>query len=393
MIKLPYNIHIVDIINWSIRCTGSRLNTTSSNIRHLTNVATISFVTTSILQVIAFYFAKENIEKLFECFSVLSFCGMGLLKLMSLRWKSHQWHHLLNQVQKLESAQIDAGNIDFVHSIQSYTIKYQTMSTILSRMYVFTGIIYILSPIIEFAYLKLNGDDPVYPHILPVWAPLDISTFGYLATVAVEIISAIYCVCVHVAFDLSSVSLMIFICGQFSLIRHYSENIGGNCKNLCISGENDERARCYIRYCHQTHNTLINSIRELEKLLKDILGIYFFLATLTLCSVAVRLNMETLSVTQLISLLQYLCATITQLFIFCLYGDAVQHKSSIGMGEGPYGAAYWCLSPKVRRELTLLAVGMSRPRQLRAGPFHVLNLPSFVQILRTAYSYYAVIRK
>ncbi|CAG9785494.1 unnamed protein product [Diatraea saccharalis] len=66
--------------------------------------------------------------------------------------------------------------------------------------------------------------------------------------------------------------------------------------------------------------------------------------------------------------------------------------SSINQGQGPYGAAYWSLSPGVRKQLTILAMGMSSPCKLYAGPFISLNLPSFVQVLRTAYSYYALIK-
>ncbi|XP_059047385.1 odorant receptor 22c-like [Achroia grisella] len=386
------------MFSWAIRRTGLQSSSTNNNVHYLANLATICFVTTFILQLIELYFAKENIKRLFECFSVLSFCGMGLLKLMSLRCKYRHWQYIFNQVQMLENKQISRNIIgdnefDLIYYIRSYTTKYSTMSTILIRLYGSTLIIHILSPIVEYIYIKVKGCESVYPHILPGWAPFDGNIFGYIATVAIEIASSIYCVCVHVAFDLSSVGLMIFLCGQYRLIRDYSENIGKNGNDCCITKENDENALLSIRYCHQTHNILINIIGDLSKLLKDILGIYFFVATLTLCSVAVRLNMETLSLTQLISLLQYLSATVTQLFLFCLYGNAVLNESSVGMGEGPNGAAYWCLSPRVRRELTTLAVGMSRPHHLSAGPFHALNLPSFIQIVRTAYSYYAVIRK
>ncbi|CAD0199772.1 unnamed protein product [Chrysodeixis includens] len=96
---------------------------------------------------------------------------------------------------------------------------------------------------------------------------------------------------------------------------------------------------------------------------------------------------------QLVSLIQYMCATLTQLFVFCRYGDAVMNESSLGMGQGPYAAATWCLSPRIRRDLAILGAGMMRPRQLRAGPFSYLDLPLFIQVLRTAYSYYAVLGK
>ncbi|XP_075974057.1 odorant receptor 82a-like [Anticarsia gemmatalis] len=352
--------------------------------------------------------AKDDPDRLFECFSVLSFCVMGVFKLSSLRNNHKGWRFLLNQISKLEDEQIngrftsdldyqsdDEEDNNFAYYVNNYTAKFKTTSTILRRMYSFTLVIFIVSPFVEYLICIVRGMECLqYPHILPGWAPLDdISIFGYLITVSCEFLAAVFCVYVHIAFDLTSIGVMIFVCGQFSMLRDYSACIGGR-GNICsITKRRDERARFRIKNCQRTNIILVSSITELDKLLKDIIGVYFFIATLTLCSLAVRLKSEEMSVMQLVSLLQYMCATLTQLLLFCRYGDAVLNESSVGMAQGPFGAAHWCLSPRIRRDLALLGIGMMRPRHLRAGPFNYLDLPSFVQIVRTAYSYYAVLGK
>ncbi|XP_063822434.1 odorant receptor 94b-like [Ostrinia nubilalis] len=369
--------------------------------------AIISFVLTQGLQIIGLFNAKDDIDKVFECFSVMSFCGMGILKLLSLCRNHKQWKMLLDNIKQLENTQCqnETSNVEyesddendtftFPSYIESYTKKFQIVSTVLSRMYGFTAIIYILSPFAEFALLILTGnEDYEKPHVLPGWAPFDSWSFiGYLTNVAVETISATYCVLVHITFDLTSIGVMIFICGQFSLIRDYSSHTGGSGASCNLSKRREDRAHHRIIICHKTHCLLMNTCDELGKQLQNILGVYFSVATLTLCSVAVRLNSE-LSRMELASLLQFMCATLTQLYLFCHFGHNVLHQSSIGMGDGPFGAAYWCLSPRIRQELVILGMGMMMPRYFKAGPFISVDLPSFVQVLRTAYSYYAVIRK
>ncbi|CAB3247581.1 unnamed protein product [Arctia plantaginis] len=146
-------------------------------------------------------------------------------------------------------------------------------------------------------------------------------------------------------------------------------------------------------YCKVRGLEYSGSLTELDKLLKNIFGVYVLVTTLTLCFVALQLNSKDMSIMQLASLFQYMCGTLTQLFLFCCYGDAVFNGSSVGMGQGPFGAAHWCLSPSIRRDLCILGAGMMRIRQLRAGPFNFLDLPLFVQIVRTAYSCYAVLGK
>lgn len=51
------------------------------------------------------------------------------------------------------------------------------------------------------------------------------------------------------------------------------------------------------------------------------------------------------------------------------------------MGQGPFGAAHWCLRPSIRRDLSILGAGMMRIKHLRAGPFNFLDLPLFVQVI------------
>ncbi|XP_013177456.1 PREDICTED: putative odorant receptor 92a [Papilio xuthus] len=380
----------------------------TGGVHWLANVAAAIFFVATSLQVVELILAKDDPKHLFECFSVLSFCSMGIIKLISLRCDGKQWQNLLKEAAQLEIDELkeerNPSTVEYESddendfAISKYTSRYNKSFnftfTLLSRIYSFTAVIYIVSPFIQYTLWQMKGQNSVeYPHILPVWAPFaDMNMFWYILSIGLETVAAIYCVCVHIAFDLTIVGLMIFIHGQFSLLHAKSEQIAGSGKACTLRRARDERAHMRIKNCHRFHIVLVNLLKQLNQLTKNILGFYFWLATVTLCSVAVQLKSD-LSTTQLISLLQYMGATLTQLFLYCNYGDEVLNMSSAGTGRGPAGSAWWCLSPRVRKELLLLMMGMSRCYQLHAGPFCSLNLPSFIQIVRTAYSYYAVLRQ
>ncbi|XP_013142610.1 PREDICTED: odorant receptor 94b-like [Papilio polytes] len=384
------------------------MNPITGGIHWLANVAGAIFFAATSMQVVELILAKDDPKRLFECFSVLSFCGMGIIKLISLRRNEKSWRYLLNESAQLEIEELkeernpspleydsdNENNIIVSKYAKRYSKSFKFTFTLLPRIYSFTAIIFIVSPFIQYALWQLKGQKTVdYPHILPVWVPFaERSIFWYILSVTLETIAAIYCVCVHIAFDLTIVGLMIFIHGQFSLLHAKSEQIASSGKECTLSSARDVRAHMRIKNCHRFHIALIQIVKQLNLLTKNILGFYFWLATVTLCSVAVQLKSD-LSTTQLISLLQYMGATLTQLFLYCNYGDSVLNMSSAGIGRGPQGSAWWCLSPRVRKELLLLMMGMSRRYQLYAGPFFSLNLPSFIQIVRTAYSYYAVLRQ
>nr|AJF23799.1 olfactory receptor OR32 [Planotortrix octo] len=374
----------------------------SLGLHWLAKLAIVCFFSTNFTQFAAMIIERDDSERVFECFSVLSFCGMGALKLVNLYFNRERWLFMLSQVTLLENKQLDDASdkqsVEYDSDdeeeclsphIERYTRKHTVTSNLLLMLYSATAVIFIVTPFVEYA---LQKNPKAYPHILPGWAPLDAVGFlGYFVSVLFEVVGSIYCVFVHVAFDCTSVGIMIFICGQFSMLRYSTENIGGRGQDCRLSAARDARARLRIAKTHGTHIILCNVINELGASLRNILGVYFLVATLTVCSVAVRINSQTLSFMQLVSLLQYMCGTLTQLFLFCRYGDAVFHESYFSMGQGPFGAAWWGLRPRVRRELAMLGAAMARPRALRAGPFNTLDLPSFVQIVRAAYSYYAVL--
>nr|CUQ99395.1 Olfactory receptor 11 [Manduca sexta] len=400
--------NVVLVLTNFMRKMGRQNGYQSGNVHWLAKFAILCYLSTYILQLIAVFLAKGDTERLFECVSVACFCGVGLLKLYLLLSKHSRWSFLINQITLLENKQLNSeedtfcldyksededSENQFTPYIISYNKRFVAISTILVRIYVSTGVVYAVSPFAEYSFRKVFLNETLgYPHILPCWAVLDeLSFLGYLLTIVAEAVAAIYCVVVHITFDITAVGIMIFICGQFESLRRCSESIGGKGKVCNVTAERDARARFRIKKCHRIHVILIHSIKELKELIKNILGVYFFVATFKLCSLAVRLKTENMSKMQLVTLVQYLGASITQLFLLCYYGDAVFNESAITMGQGPFGAAIWCVSPKIRRDIVILGMGMMKPHSLQAGPFNVLNLPSFIQIVRTAYSCYAVI--
>ncbi|CAH2076269.1 unnamed protein product, partial [Iphiclides podalirius] len=261
------------ILIWhSLRNAGLIMDLKKGGVHWAADVATLVLLTTTTMQVIALALAKDDPERLFECCSVLSFCGMGVIKLYSLRRDGEQWRVLLNATAKLEVEELseeqnspiveyesdDEDDFSVVTYIERYTRSFKSTHALLRRIYSFTAIVFMMSPFIEYCLWQYKGQEVAgYPHILPLWAPLDeISVFGYIFTVSLETISATYCVCVHVAFDLSTVGLMMFVHGQFSLLHARSERIGGSGESCVLSKARELRARLRIRNCHRVHVAL-----------------------------------------------------------------------------------------------------------------------------------------
>lgn len=266
---------LVSLITHLIHNTGLCSYLMMHKVHWVANFSTFCFLITFVFQVIALCVAKDDPERLFECCSVLAFCGMGLLKLLSLRRSHQSWRKLLTQISLLESAQLSKDPVshteyqsdneecdNFADPINVYTNKFRNTATILTRIYSFTAVIFIMSPFVEHFLCKMRGMECLgYPHILPVWATLDdFGVFGYIVIVVCEFVSAVYCVCIHVAFDLTAIGIMIFVCGQFSMLRDYSSRIGRKGRRCNDSKRRDVRAHFRIKRCHETNNFLLKLV-------------------------------------------------------------------------------------------------------------------------------------
>lgn len=238
------------------------------------HVARISFLINVVTQIVTLFLVTDDVAKLFECFSIFTFCCMAVLKLHSLRKCSKEWLAVLKQAQELEeyTSSNHQVNVEYEsedelvakdnfvqRNIESYHSKFRSTLTFIDRLYIFTLSIFLLTPFIEYEYWIINYVEiEGYPHVLPGWAPLDsLGLAGYVVTIVFEIIAAVYCVMIHLAFDVTSVGLMIFLSGQFTLLREQSTKIGGGGKDYQLTLAGDCRAHYRIIQCHRNHIILV----------------------------------------------------------------------------------------------------------------------------------------
>lgn len=263
----PRNSMASMIENW-LRNAGIWKDTPQNSIHWATKLVMAIFLSTVFLQVIVLFQSKDDPKLFFECLSICTFCATGALKLNTLVGNIDRWIVLLSRVNLLENQQLnteavndveydtdDDSKVDF-HPIyiQKYTTRFQSIATILDRIYRSTMVIFIVTPFVEYGFWRIRGENVAYPHIFTGWTWVDELHFAvYVGTVVFEAIGATYCVFVHFAFDLTSVGLMIFISGQFKLLRNYSELIGGSGKYCNVSKRRDDRAHFRIKKSHITH--------------------------------------------------------------------------------------------------------------------------------------------
>lgn len=87
----------------------------------------------------------------------------------------------------------------------------------------------------------------------------------------------------------------------------------------------------------------------------------------------------------------YIVSMTYQIFIPCYYGSAVQAKSEQLPG-GLMAAGWLGASAAFRRSLTVVGERVKRTIQPFAGGLFAVGLPTFVAVMKTAYSLMAVLK-
>ncbi|KAL3289220.1 hypothetical protein HHI36_003654 [Cryptolaemus montrouzieri] len=90
-------------------------------------------------------------------------------------------------------------------------------------------------------------------------------------------------------------------------------------------------------------------------------------------------------------LISYLMCMTTQLFIFSWFGQILTIQSQ-ELIRSSYMGNWYKSTPKVRKILFIFLERCKRPVELSAAKFFSLSLASFITILKSSYSYFAVLR-
>nr|AII01056.1 odorant receptor [Dendrolimus houi] len=231
-----------------------------------------------------------------------------------------------------------------------------------------------------------NGTEP-FPHIFSSWMPFDKYNFpGSCITVIWHTVLCAYGAVIMSAYDTCVVVIMVFFGGKIDLLRERCKQIFGD------SNEVDEiEFRNTIRQLHRIHIMLLKYTRLFNSLLSPVMFFYMVMCSLVLCASAYQLT-SAQNAAQKLLMAEYLVFGIAQLFLFCWHSNDVLIKNQ-NVTLGPYESNWWTATLQQRKDVLILSGQLRINNVFTAGPFTRLTLPTFITILKGAYSYYTLLRK
>ncbi|XP_072754237.1 uncharacterized protein [Anoplolepis gracilipes] len=209
------------------------------------------------------------------------------------------------------------------------------------------------------------------------WTPYNYSEVVFCVIYARQLISTVFGSMVNVACDTLICGLLLHVCCQIEILECRLKKIS--------SGRNN------LRECIRQHDSIFKFAFMINKKFQIIIGIQFIVSTLVVCSNLYQLAKITLNA-QAFTLILYTCSMLTQILIYCWYGNEVKLKS-IELITNIFKMEWFTLDQSGKTNLLIIMNRSLIPIEFSSAYILTMNLDSFVSLLKTSYSAYNLLQQ
>ncbi|KAL2714499.1 odorant receptor Or2-like, partial [Vespula squamosa] len=254
-----------------------------------------------------------------------------------------------------------------------------------------TAITYTLTPIIE--NLGKNASDRILP--FKIWIDVPFSTSPYFEIFfTIETLALIHTAVCFACFDNFLCLLSMHVAGQFKILQHKLETIFDwdiKVSLKTIISVNKKR----LNDCIKRHNELINYVEKLENIFTHTMLCQLLISSIMLCVAGFQMFLSQGTLIRRMIFIAHTNGCFFQLFAITLTANEVLTASQ-GMSEGAY-AANWPFMPleifgNMSTSLILIMIRAQKPCCITAGGFFPVSLETCMAVLKTAASYFTLLR-
>ncbi|XP_043794977.1 odorant receptor 46a-like [Apis laboriosa] len=231
--------------------------------------------------------------------------------------------------------------------------------------------------------LSFGGLLKTESHKLPyrMWLPYNYTSLSaYTFIYTQQVVSLIVSAMIHVAFDSFVWALLMHICSQIEIF---------NCRLKKIKHEKNKVK--IKKLCIHYHNLIYRLATTINEQFKMVIFIQFTVSTLTICVNLYILMGTQITFERIIQLAIYSSCMLTQIYIFCWYGNEVKLKS-LDISNMIFELDWPDLDNTTKRDLLMIMMRASYPIEMTSVHVVTMNLDSFVILLKTSYSAYNLLQ-
>ncbi|XP_070167960.1 odorant receptor 13a-like [Polyergus mexicanus] len=183
--------------------------------------------------------------------------------------------------------------------------------------------------------------------------------------------------------DALFLNITLHVCGQINILRIRFINFD------VTSPQINDRFNMLI----QRHRYLITLTRELADLISFILLMELFIISILLCIVGFQFicALKVNNTVMIGKSLMVLSAFMTQLTLYGFIGNCLKSEME-DIGLSVYQSAWYNFPENLTKNVIFILMQTKSSVTLQAGNFIVVNLSTYVSILKTSFSYLSVLR-
>ncbi|XP_076679568.1 uncharacterized protein LOC143374903 [Andrena cerasifolii] len=216
---------------------------------------------------------------------------------------------------------------------------------------------------------------------LRMWVPYNYSSpYSYALTYIEQVLAWVAASLIHVACD----SLM---CGLLFHTYSQIEILGHRLKATKRIGDQNKWVKSCVRY----HDRVYRFAAMVNAEFRMVILVQFMVSTLVVCFNLYQLTKTKSINSKMLNIIMYTSCMLTQIFFYCWYGNEVKMKS-LEISNVIFRIDWTQLDNNVKRILLMIMRRASTPIEFNSIHVISMNIESFVNLLKTAYSAYNVLQ-
>ncbi|XP_073952887.1 odorant receptor 94b-like [Choristoneura fumiferana] len=337
----------------------------------------------TIQQIVNVYQVRGDVDKIMDSmFLLLTFCDSICKQIVFLIYP----HNIQELFEIMKGPYFNQGLEEHRPLLLKTVYQAQLLLKIFNKLCLLTCILWVLFPIIS--HFKQETVE------FTIWLPFDANTNPqfYVAIFYVWL-QTTWLGYNNSTMDIFIVYLFAQTKTQLSILRIDLENLVSRCKveAVCSSTFNDLLEKRLKGVIHH-YNEIIKFSTLNERIFNGPILFQFLISGWIICTTAYRtINMSPAS-GEFLSMILYMICIFSELFLFCFFGNEVAYESEILM-ESAYGMEWPELQVKHRRFLIIFMERIKYPIKPKAGKIVPLSINTFVQIVKTSYTFFTFLNK
>nr|WJJ63325.1 odorant receptor 25 [Pachyrhinus yasumatsui] len=225
------------------------------------------------------------------------------------------------------------------------------------------------------------------PLPLPIWYPFDSNscyTAAFVIGIWLTLVGTLYNIVTQVLF----LTLMTYVSLQLKALKIYCKYFHLYCECLDFNSGTENMEEAVLKYFRNIcikHQDIIRFVDEINMAMRNILFLEYFLNSINIASVTIRILMMSNPPAMLTFCVILLAHQILQLFWMSWHANEIELQS-VSLSDALFQSKWYDQSENVKQVICIMMMRSKKPLRIFIGPFYPMSIRTALASMKAAYS-------